>query len=144
MGDQWTAELVAEYIWRVMHNDPNRYGFSLEQPTSVLHRMTTFKMFNQKRSCMNAFKKEQYPEGNISYLVNEYNNCWTTLYRLPLWEFGFDTLRQVLTADADSKTDYLSSTDRMADLFCKATKHNLIPMFNFYNIKVSPSIADPC
>jgi len=142
MGNEWTAELVAEYIWRVMHNHPMH--IELEQPTSVLHRMITFKMFNQKRSCMNAFKREQYPAGNISYIVDDYNNCWTTLYRLPLWEFGFDTLRQVLTADADSKIEYLSSTDRMADLFCKATKHNLIPMFNFYNIKVSPSIADPC
>ena len=32
----------------------------------------------------------------------------------------------------------------MADLYCTATKSNLIPLFNFYNIKVSESIAEPC
>jgi len=143
MGNEWTAELVTEYIERVMHNHISKYSSSIEKPGSVLHRMISFKMLNEKRSCMDAFKKEQYPEG-ISYLVDDYLNCWETLYHLPLWEFGFDTLRQVLNADADSTTDYLSSTDRMADLFCKATKHNLIPMFNFFNIKVSPSIANPC
>ena len=32
----------------------------------------------------------------------------------------------------------------MADLFCNATKSNLIPLFDCFNIKVSPSVADPC
>ena len=32
----------------------------------------------------------------------------------------------------------------MADLFCNATKSNLFPLFDYFNIKVSPSVADPC
>jgi len=145
MGAQWTAEIVREYIERVrnltlLYND----AYSFEWPLSVLHRMVSFKTFNKnQRSCVNADGTSHYSKG-VSYKVDSYFNCWTTLYRLPLWEFGFDILRQVLTADSVSTAAYNSKTDRMADLYCKATKHNLIPMFNFFNIKVSPSVADPC
>ena len=144
MGGQWTAEIVREYIERVrdlklQYND----AYSFELPLSVLHRMVSFKTYNKYRSCSNADNESQYSKG-ISYYVNDYFNCWTTLYRLPLWEFGFDILRQVLTADSVSTTTYSTKTDRMADLYCKATKHNLIPMFSFFNIKVSPSVVDPC
>lgn len=71
-------------------------------------------------------------------------HCWLPMYRLPLYEFGFDTLSKVISPGAFDKTTYKSKTDRMADLFCKATKHNMIPLFKWFNTEVSPEIAKPC
>merc|ERR1712179_67566 len=141
MGAQWTAELVREYIER-LRGYPNFY--ILERPFSVLHQMVSFSKLSKGKSCVDA----RFPAGGdatkTSWLTSEYNKCWNTLYRLPLWEYGWDVLKKVFSADAVSTTSYTKETDRMADLYCKATNSNLIPMFEFYNIKVSESVAEPC
>merc|ERR1719186_141778 len=139
MGAQWTAEIVREYIERMSGYERGEAPF--EYPFSVLQQMVSFSKFSKGVACGVA----EFPESTkTSYHYNKYINCWTTLYRLPLWEYGWNVLKDVLSSDAVSTTSYSSKTDRMADLYCKATKSNLIPMFNFFNIKVSESIAKPC
>merc|ERR1712025_1562457 len=100
-------------------------------------------MGSKGRPCDKADSASKFPSG-VSYYVDSCMNCWTELYRLPLYEFGWDVLKQVLRTDALSTKKVTSKTDNMADLFCKATKSNLIPLFEYFNIKVSSSVADPC
>ena len=143
MGGQWTAEIVREYIERV-RGYPHSEADAYEYPFSVLHQMVSFSKLSKGKSCVDARFPAGRDQTKTSWATSDYNTCWTTLYRLPLWEYGWDVLKKVLSADAVSTTTYTKETDRMADLYCKATKSNLIPMFNFYNIDVSESIAEPC
>jgi len=144
MGMQWTAEIVRHYL------DVKRGFVNWDKwatPFAVLQKMVGFKTFSKGRPCYKAYFHTQFPKG-IQYKVGSYENCWTILYRLPLLEFGVDTFRKVLTANANLSDIKYSSlpvkTERLVDLYCKATKHNLIPFFNFFNIQVSDEVQDPC
>ena len=143
MGGQWTAELVREYIEKVRGYD-NLLADQYQSPFSVLHQMVSFSKLSKGETCGVAKFPAGADDTKTSWITSDYNNCWTLLWRLPLWEFGWDVLRKVLSSDALSTTVYSNDTDRMVDLFCKETKSNLIPMFKFYNIDVSASIAEPC
>jgi len=142
MGGQWTAEFIREYIERKRNYDVGAKHF--EFPFSILHQMVSFSKLSKGKACGIA----KFPAGDdlskTSFPYNAYFTCWTTLYRLPLWEFGWDVLRILFTLDTKSTTTYSSKNDRMADLYCQATKSNLIPMFEFYNINISKSVADSC
>ena len=35
-------------------------------------------------------------------------------------------------------------SERLVDLYCTATQHNMLPFFNFFNINVSASVAKSC
>merc|ERR1719186_1712489 len=144
MGSQWTAETVREYITRIRgygEHDATYNGTEATYDFFRLHQMVSFSKFSKGVACGVA----KFPESKkTSYWYSQYNNCWYMLYRLPLLEYGWNVLKDVLSSDAVSTTSYSSKIDRMADLYCKATKSNLIPMFNFYNLKVSESIAEPC
>jgi len=144
MGKQWTAEIVRHYL------DVTRGFVNWDRwanPFAILNKMVGFKTFSNGRPCYEAYLPSHFPKG-IRYEVTKYENCWTVLYRLPLLEFGVDTWRKVLTANAklsDIKYSNLTvKTERMVDLYCKATKHNLIPFFNFFNIQVSDEVQDSC
>ena len=84
-----------------------------------MHQMVSFSKFSKGEACGVA----KFPGGTdfskTSYYYDDYINCWTTLYRLPLWEFGFDVLKEVNSMDAVSTISYGSKNDRMADLNCK-------------------------
>merc|ERR1719186_1352983 len=147
-GDEM-ANLVREYIDRIRgygehaatYNGTKSGEFAFEYPFSALQQMVSFSKFSKGVACGVA----EFPESDkTSFHYNWHNTCWGMLFRLPLWEYGWNVLKDVLSSDAVSTTSYSSKADRLADLYCKATKSNLIPMFNFYNIKVNESIAKPC
>jgi len=141
MGSQMWADLVKEYVQRIRGygNDFVPY----EYPFTVLQDLVAFKKLSKGRPCEKADEVDEFPKG-VSYYIDSYMHCWLPMYRLPLYEFGFDTLRKVISPGAFDKTTYKSKTDRMAALFCKATKHNMIPLFKWFNTEVSPEIAKPC
>merc|ERR1719186_1246475 len=152
LGGDEAANLIREYIkiirgyaeydatYNGTKNGNEQYANN-EYPFSVLQQMVSFSKFSKGVACGVA----KFPESmKTSYHYDMTMTCWTMLYRLPLFEYGWNVLKDVLSSDAVSTTSYSSKTDRMADLYCKATKSNLIPMFNFFNIKVSESIAKPC
>merc|ERR1712179_614860 len=142
MGGQWTAEFVREYIERKRNYEVGAKNF--EFPFTVLHQMVSFSKLSKGEACGVAKFPAGDDQSKTSFPYNDYFTCWTFLYRLPLWEFGWDVLRLVFTLDTESTTSYSSKTDRMADLYCQATKSNLVPLFEFYNIKISKSVADTC
>merc|ERR1711909_210340 len=142
MGAQWTAELVREYIERKRNYEVGAKNF--EFPFTILHQMVSFSKLSKGKACGVAKFPAGDDQSKTSFPYNDYFTCWTFLYRLPLWEFGWDVLRLVFTLDTESTTSYSSKTDRMADLYCQATKSNLVPLFEFYNIKISKSVADTC
>jgi len=144
MGVQWTAEIVRHYL------DVKRGFVNWDRwanPFSVLSKMVGFKTFSKGRPCYEAYESKHFPKG-IQYKVGSYENCWTVLYRLPLLEFGVDVYRKVMTANnqlPDIKWKKLpEKTERLVDLYCKATKHNMIPFFKFFNIDVDAAVATPC
>ena len=154
MGSQMYADLIREYVSQVRAHENNKKDFELYKSEldwragyhdsfTVLQSLVAFKTLSKGRSCVDADGYNDFPSG-VSYYVSSYINCWSELYRLPLYEFGWDILRQVLRTDALNTAPITSMTDNMADLFCKATKSNLIPLFDYFNIKVSPSVAEPC
>merc|ERR1712142_265217 len=145
--DEWTAELVKQYILF-------KRGFSNWDdwaiPWDVLKLMVGQKIFSKGRPCYEADGADKFPKG-ISYKPTKYYRCWTVLFRFPLSEFGWDTLRKAFNWNADKSKyrDMILSTpkvktDRYAELYCKATGHNLIPFFNFFNLNISASVATPC
>jgi len=142
MGGQWTAEFVREYIERKRNYEVGAKNF--EFPFTILHQMVSFSKLSKGEACGVAKFPAGDDQSKTSFPYNDYFTCWTFLYRLPLWEFGWDVLRLVFTLDTESTTSYSSKTDRMADLYCQATKSNLVPLFEFYNIKISKSVADTC
>jgi len=114
---------------------------------SVLTKLMNFKRNSKGKPCYEYYLSSHIPKG-IPYKVNGYQNCFTILYRLPFREFGVDIYRKALTATnkmPDLKWAKTSvKTERLVDLYCKATQHNLIPFFNFFNIHVNDSVATPC
>jgi len=135
MGAQWTAETVRSYIEfkkGVNHAEP------LDMDFYLLSRMVGFALYSNGKSCGTTFKKIPIIE------QSDYDRCERWLNYIPIKEFGWDTLKQVFSLDTVSTVKYTSEWDRMVDLYCKATKHNLIPLFKFYNIKVSEEIAESC
>ena len=147
-GGQWNAEIVRRYI-EIKRGLTNWDSWAT--PWSVLMQyMVGFKMFSKGRPCYEAYREEHFPKG-IPYIVNSYQNCWTVIYRFPLFEFGWDTLRKVYSMNADEKqySDIKMKgmdvkSERLVDLYCTATQHNLLPFFNFFNINVSTSVAESC
>merc|ERR1719357_357192 len=109
--------------------------------------MMQFKTFSKGRPCYKAYTKSQFPRGT-PYTINHYTNCWRDLYRFPFLDFGVDTIRKVWTLNLDLSnlkwSPMSKKTERLVDLYCKATQHNLIPFYNFYNIHVKDSVAAPC
>ena len=147
------ADLIREYVSQVRAHENNKKDFELFKEEldwragyhdhfTVLQSLVAFKKLSKGRSCVDADEAKDFPSG-VSYYVDSYIRCWSELYRLPLYEFGWDILRQVIRTDALNTATIKPKTDNMADLFCKATKSNLIPLFEYFNIKVSSSVADP-
>jgi len=143
-GKQWNAELARHYL------DVTRGFVNWDRwanPFSVLSLMVGFKTFSNGRPCYEAYLPSQFPKG-IQYRVGQYENCWNVLYRLPLLEFGVDIYRKVMTANShlpDIAGEELPvKTERLVDLYCKTTKHNLIPFYKFFNIDVSATVAKHC
>ena len=147
-GGQWNAEIVRKYI-EIKRGLVNHDSWA--DPWYVLMEyMVGFKMFSKGRPCYEAYREEHFPKG-IPYIVNSYQNCWTVIYRFPLFEFGWDTLRKVYSMNADEKqySDIKRKgmdvkSERLVDLYCTATQHNMLPFFNFFNINVSASVAKSC
>jgi len=144
MGMQWTAEVVRHYL-DVKRGFVNWDRWAI--PFSVLQKMVGFKTFSKGKPCYEAFGSSHFPKG-IRYKVTSYENCWTILYRLPLLEFGVDIWRKVLTANANlpdiTWSEFNVQTERLVDLYCNATQHNLLPLFQFFNIQVDKEIQDRC
>jgi len=121
-------------------------------PWHILRNMVAFKIFSRGKPCYHFDEKKNFPwiYTRMSRYYGFYN-CWTALYRLPLSEFGWDTFQKVLSLNADETkystikyNSYKDKSDRLAELYCKATGHNMIPFFNFFNLNISASVATPC
>jgi len=144
---QFNAELVMRYI-EIKRGLKNWDSWST--PWSVLKYMVGFKIFSKGKPCYEADSAKKLPTG-ISYKVDDFENCWTVIYRFPFFEFGWDKLQQVFNLNADkekySSIKYVSAqikSERLAELYCKATGHNMLPFYNFFNINVSASAAPSC
>merc|ERR1719357_956889 len=144
---EWSAELTKTYI-EVKRGFRNWDPWA--KPWNVLKMMVAHKIFSKGKPCEYLDRTYKIPH-LFSYKPDNYYNCWTVLNRFPLSEFGWDTLRKVFNMNADKdkyrciKYDsFQIKTDRLAELYCKATGHNMIPFFNFFNSNISESIATPC
>jgi len=146
-GGQWNAEIVRRYI-EIKRGLVNWDSWG--SPWTVLKNMVGYKIFSKGKPCYEADSAKKFPSG-IWYKVNSYENCWTVLFRFPLKEFGWDTLRKVFSWNTDedkySIIKYSSGqikSNRLAELYCKATGHNMIPFYNFFNINITSSAATHC
>jgi len=144
-GPQHFAEIPRYYL-NVKEGTVNSDRW-LRTDFQILKQLMNFKTFSKGKPCYEFYLWSHIPKG-IPYRVTAFENCWTIIYRLPFKEFGVDIFRKALTATRnmpDLKWAKLSEkTDRLVDLYCKATQHNLIPFFNFFNIHVNDSVATPC
>ena len=146
-GAQWNAELVMRYIQLkrgILTED------SWADPWNILYYMVGFRTFSKGKPCYSADAKVHFDEG-IPFPVDSWHNCWEVLYRLPLQEFGWDVLRKVNTWNADpSQYEYIwnhdkrSKFNRLAHLYCRATGHNLMPLYHFFNLNPNSSVMTQC
>ena len=84
-------------------------------------------------------------ETNCFELEDEIEDCEEWVYRVPLFEFGFDTLKKVVSVyNQRSLEKGETKTDMFVELFCKKTNTNLLPFFLWYNLNVSEKVKDIC
>ena len=84
-------------------------------------------------------------ETNCFELEDEIEDCEEWVYRVPLFEFGFDTLKKVVSVyNKRSLEKGETKTDMFVELFCKKTNTNLLPFFLWYNLNVSKKVKDIC
>jgi len=151
MGGQWTANTVFQYIHLVKgryDKYPDAYPIlgpmvAKDLDFYLLERMVGFSMYSRGKPCGEAtFDKKQFDP--VIYLGN-WQTCWKWLNWLPSKEFGWHIWKDIGTINMKSTKYYKSSIDRMVDIYCQATQHNMLPMFEFWNIKPSDeAIANYC
>jgi len=148
-GWQYWAELVRAYIEVKRGMKKDKWA---GHPWFTLRAMIKFKKYSNGKPCYEADTGSKFRKDLFFYQPNSWDNCcWNTIFRLPLAEFGLDTLRKVISAYADKKK-YPSiigesgqiKSDRLAELYCKATGHNMMPFFNFFNLNINASVATSC
>lgn len=165
MGNQWTAEYVAQYQrWRMRNPDAHSLKKSWWMNSTnldfyLLDRMVSFSLYSDGKPCGEAkfANKQQLYEG-------AYDKCWKWLHWIPQRLHGWDTWEKFNALDAKSKTKYpkrgnmkdylegwmfrqdLNAHDRMVDLYCQATGHNMLPLFDWYNMNnnLNPKVINNC
>merc|ERR1719186_1021140 len=145
MGSQWTAETVSSYIRYTKGRFEKHYDLvhsgmvKKDLDFWLLERMVGFSMYSGGEPCGEVnFNSKQFKTG-------AYELCWKWLNWFPQKAHGWKIWKDVNTLDAKSTKHYSTRTDRMVDLYCQATKHNMLPMFNFFNIQPSDeSITNSC
>jgi len=147
-GWQYWAELVRAYIQ--VKRGVRKVNWS-GHPWFTLRKMIGFKKYSNGKPCYEADTGSKFRKDLFFYQPNHWGNCWNIIFRIPLAEFGLDTLRKVISAYADKKKyrNIMSESgqiksDRLAELYCKATGHNMIPFFNFFNLNINASVATSC
>merc|ERR1719186_67495 len=145
MGEQWTAETVSSYIRYTKGRFEKHYDLvhsgmvKKDLDFWLLERMVGFSMYSGGEPCGEVnFNSKQFKTG-------AYELCWKWLNWFPQKAHGWKIWKDVNTLGAKSTKHYSTRTDRMVDLYCQATKHNMLPMFNFFNIQPSDeSITNSC
>ena len=71
--------------------------------------------------------------------------CKWFVYRVPLFEFGWDTLKDVVSVYNQRSLKRGETKDSMlVEVFCTKTNRNLLPFFAWYNMRVSQEVHEIC
>jgi len=115
-----------------------KYMESPEMDFELMYRMVSFALYSNGKPCgEDKFNSKQLVEG-------VYDKCWKWLNWIPQKALGWDLLKDVFSLDSKSTKAYKSESDRMVDLYCEASKHNLLPLFKLYNLKPSETTITNC
>ena len=142
-GGQWTAETVRSYIEYKLgiFDHPIKKGLmdSPDLDFNLMYRMVSFGLYSNGKACGDArFNRKQLSTG-------AYDVCWKWLSWIPEKAHGWDVYKEVNALVANSKTKYRSNSDRMIDLYCQATKHNMLPLFtDLYNLQPAGNVKENC
>ena len=94
--------------------------------------MVNFALHSKEKSC--------FDEGSPGK-----ERCHWWVYRVPLFEFGWDTLKNVVSVyNQRSLKRGETKASMLVEVFCTKTNRNLLPFFAWFNMKVSDEVHEIC